>query len=245
MVRTAHHSLLFDAGPRYGSESDAGERVWLPLLQRMGERLHVLMLSHQDADHTGGALTVHLSQPQAEVLSSITTDHWLGKSLPMKRCEAGQSWQWDGVAFAVLHPLPSDYDKLLPPNARSCVLRIHAQGQTVLLAADIEAMQEKALVDRMGNALRADVLLVPHHGSKTSSTHAFLNAVQPRIAWVQAGYRNRYGHPTTAVMARYQAQGITVLESVRCGAGRWRSAQPDQVHCEREAQARYWHHQVP
>ena len=67
----------------------------------------------------------------------------------------------------------------------------------------------------------------------------------PRGAWVQAGYRNRYGHPTTAVMARYQAQGITVLESVRCGAGRWRSAQPDQVHCEREAQARYWHHQVP
>ena len=93
--------------------------------------------------------------------------------------------------------------------------------------------------------LRADVLLVPHHGSNTSSTAEFLAAVLPRWAWVQAGYRNRYGHPTAAVMARYQAQGTTVLESVRCGAGRWRSAQADQVHCERWAHARYWHHQVP
>jgi len=245
LVRTAHHSLLFDAGPRYGSESDAGERVWLPLLQRMGERLHVLMLSHQDADHTGGALAVHVAQPQAQVLSSITTEHWLGQSLPMKRCEAGQSWQWDGVAFAVLHPLPSDYDKLLPPNARSCVLRIHAQGQTVLLAADIEAMQEKALVDRMGNDLRADVLLVPHHGSKTSSTHAFLNAVQPRIAWVQAGYRNRYGHPASEVMQRYADKRIPVWDSPHCGAMHWRSDTPTQVVCERDVQRRYWHHQVP
>ena len=245
LVRTAHHSLLFDAGPRYGSESDAGERVWLPLLQRMGERLHVLMLSHQDADHTGGALAVHVAQPQAQVLSSITTEHWLGQSLPMKRCEAGQSWQWDGVAFAVLHPLPSDYDKLLPPNARSCVLRIHAQGQTVLLAADIEAMQEKALVDRMGNDLRADVLLVPHHGSKTSSTHAFLNAVQPRIAWVQAGYRNRYGHPASEVMQRYADKRIPVWDSPHCGAMHWRSDTPTQVVCERDVQRRYWHHRVP
>jgi competence protein ComEC len=245
LVRTAHHSLLFDAGPRYGSESDAGERVWLPLLQRMGERLHLLMLSHQDADHTGGALAVHVAQPQAQVLSSITTEHWLGQSLPMKRCEAGQSWQWDGVAFAVLHPLPSDYDKLLPPNARSCVLRIHAQGQTVLLAADIEAMQEKALVDRMGNALRADVLLVPHHGSKTSSTYAFLNTVQPRIAWVQAGYRNRYGHPAPEVMKRYADKGIPVWDSPHCGAMHWRSDQPKEVLCERDLQRRYWHHRMP
>ena len=211
----------------------------------MGERLHVLMLSHQDADHTGGAVAVYQSQPQAKVLSSITTDHWLGKSLPMKRCEAGQSWQWDGVEFVVLHPLPSDYDKLLPPNARSCVLRIHAQGQTMLLAADIEALQERALVERMGDTLRADILLVPHHGSKTSSTHAFLNAVQPRIAWVQAGYRNRYGHPAPEVMQRYADKGIPVWDSPRCGAMHWRSEQPNEVQCERDLQRRYWHHRMP
>jgi competence protein ComEC len=211
----------------------------------MGERLNVLVLSHQDADHTGGALAVHLAQPQAEVLSSIATEHWLGHRLPMKRCEAGQSWQWDGVAFTVLHPLPADYDKLLSPNARSCVLRIHAQGQTVLLAADIEALQEKALVDRMGESLQADVLLVPHHGSKTSSTHLFLDAVQPRIAWVQAGYRNRYGHPAPEVMQRYADKGIHMWDSPHCGAMHWRSDSPTQVVCEREVQRRYWHHRVP
>ncbi len=245
LVRTATHSLLFDTGPRYGSETDAGERVWLPLLQRMAERLDMLVLSHQDADHTGGALVVHAAHPQAEVLSSITFDHWLGKSLPIKRCEAGQQWQWDHVSFEVVHPLASDYAQMLTPNARSCVLRIQAQGQTVLLTADIEAMQEQALLQRLGEHLRADVLLVPHHGSKTSSTDGFLNAVQPRIAWVQSGYRNRYGHPAPTVMARYAAHGIPVWDSPHCGAMHWRSNAPTEVVCERDVQRRYWHHHAP
>ena len=245
LVRTAQHSLLFDAGPRYGSESDAGERVWLPLLQRMNERLDILLLSHQDADHTGGALAIHANQPQAQILSSITSAHWLGNTLKMKPCQAGQSWQWDGVQFDIIHPLASDYDKRLSPNARSCVLRVHAQGQTVLLTADIEAFQEQALLERMGTALKADVLLVPHHGSKTSSTHGFLDAVQPRIAWVQAGYRNRYGHPAQEVMARYADKGIPVWDSPRCGAMHWRSDTSTQVVCERDVQRRYWHHRVP
>jgi competence protein ComEC len=163
----------------------------------------------------------------------------------MTRCAAGQSWQWDGVQFDIIHPLASDYDKRLSPNARSCVLRIHAQGQTVLLTADIEAFQEQALLERMGDDLRADVLLVPHHGSKTSSTQAFLDAVQPRIAWVQAGYRNRYGHPAPVVMQRYADKGIPVWDSPRCGAMHWRSDAPTQVVCERDVQRRYWRHRVP
>jgi competence protein ComEC len=158
-------------------------------------------------------------------------------------------WDWDGVRFDFLHPWDASFSERAKPNTLSCVLRVQAQGGSVLLTGDIEAAQEKALIasEPVGAAspLRADVLLVPHHGSNTSSTAEFLAAVAPRWAWVQAGYRNRYGHPTAAVMARYQAQGTTVLESVRCGAGRWRSAQADQVHCERSAQARYWHHQVP
>ena len=245
LVQTSAHSLLFDTGPRYGSESDAGERVWLPLLQRLDVRLDVLVLSHQDADHTGGALAVHTAQPQAQILSSITSSHWLGQSLSMQRCEAGQQWQWDGVVFDILHPLASDYVQSLTPNARSCVLRIQAQGQTVLLAADIEAMQEQALVARMGEGLRADVLLVPHHGSKSSSTEAFLHAVNPRMAWVQSGYRNRYGHPAPSVMTRYAAHGIPVWDSPHCGAMHWRSDAPMQTVCEREVQRRYWHHAVP
>ncbi|NBW54833.1 MAG: DNA internalization-related competence protein ComEC/Rec2, partial [Betaproteobacteria bacterium] len=245
LVRTATHSLLFDTGPRYGSDSDAGERVWLPLLQRMAERLDLLILSHQDADHTGGALSVHAAQPQAEILSSITASHWLGQSLTMQRCEAGQRWQWDSVTLEVLHPLAIDYQQNLTPNARSCVLRIHAQDQTVLLTADIEAFQEQALVERLGEKLQADVLLVPHHGSKTSSTEVFLKTVNPRMAWVQAGYRNRYGHPAPAVMSRYAAQGIPVWDSPHCGAMHWRSDAPMQVDCERDRQRRYWHHRLP
>lgn len=245
LVRTAKHSLLFDTGPRYGIDSDAGERVWLPLLQSMNERLDMLILSHQDADHTGGALAIHASQAQAPILSSITSSHWLGQSLAMTRCELGQSWQWDGVDMDIVHPLASDYDKLLSPNARSCVLRIRAQGQTVLLTADIEAFQEQALTERMGKDLQADVLLVPHHGSKTSSTDVFLDAVKPRIAWVQAGYRNRYGHPAPEVMARYAAHDIPVWDSPHCGAMHWRSDQAHQVLCERDLQRRYWHHRAP
>jgi len=243
LVRTAQHSLLFDAGPRFGSDSDAGERVLLPLLQRTAEHLDTVVLSHQDSDHTGGALSVLKAQPQAEVLSSIDQAHWIANQLSIKRCEAGQGWVWDGVRFDIVHPLVADYEKVLSPNARSCVLRIQANDRVALLSADIDAFQELALVQRIGEALRADVLLVPHHGSKTSSTEAFLEAVQPRWALFQMGYRNRYGHPAPQVLQRYMARGIAVRLSPECGAMTWRSESPDQVVCEREANRRYWQHQ--
>jgi competence protein ComEC len=110
-----------------------------------------------------------------------------------------------------------------------------------LLVGDIEQAQEQALV--AGAApLAADVLLVPHHGSKTSSSAPFLDAVQPRTALVQAGYRNRFGHPAPEVLGRYQERDIRVVESARCGAATWRSVQPLQVRCERDAGRRYWQH---
>lgn len=240
LVRTATHSLLFDTGPRFGSESDAGQRVLLPLLQHLNEHLDILVLSHQDSDHTGGALSVHRLQPQAEVFTSMAPGHWMAGQMALRRCEAGQHWQWDGVAFDMLHPLAEDYQKMLSPNARSCVLRISALGQVVLLTADIEALQESALVQRRGRALQADVLLVPHHGSKTSSTESFLEVVHPRWALFQMGYRNRYGHPAPQVMQRYVQRGIGVRLSPQCGAMTWRSQEPDVMHCEREQNHRYW-----
>jgi competence protein ComEC len=109
-----------------------------------------------------------------------------------------------------------------------------------LLAGDIEAAQELALVQ--SGLSPVDLLLVPHHGSKTSSTVPFLQALQPRLALVQAGYRNRYGHPAEPVLARYREQGIALVESTRCGAASWRSDAPGQVQCEREQSRRYWHH---
>ncbi|MET3495786.1 DNA internalization-related competence protein ComEC/Rec2 [Variovorax boronicumulans] len=246
LVRTATHSLLYDAGPRYSLESDAGHRVLVPLLRALGERLDLLVLSHRDIDHTGGAPAVLAMQPQAALLSSIEATHPLQALRPAQRCEAGQRWTWDGVSFEVLHPFDTDYSSFTKPNAVSCVLRIGNGRATALLAGDIERLQEAALVARTaGERLRADVLLAPHHGSKTSSSARFLDAVQPRFALVQAGYRNRFGHPATDVLARYAERGVRVVASTHCGAARWGSATPGKVICERERHGRYWHHRVP
>ena len=247
LVRTASHTLLYDAGPRFSRESDAGHRVLVPLLRALGEKVDTLVLSHRDADHTGGAAAVLAQQPQAQAIGSIEAEHALQALRPIAPCVAGQRWDWDGVAFEVLHPQAGDTAQATKPNTVSCVLRITAAGPRApiaLLAGDIEAAQEQALLAR-GAALKADVLLVPHHGSKTSSSSAFLDAVQPRTALVQAGYRNRFGHPAADVLQRYSARGIDLVESAQCGAATWSSAQPGQVACERDAAARYWQHRVP
>jgi competence protein ComEC len=262
LVRTATHSLLYDAGPRYSAESDAGHRVLVPLLAQMGERIDTLMLSHRDSDHTGGAAAVLAMHPQAALWSSMEEAHPLHAQRPgWTRCEEGQSWVWDGVRFEVLHPpAPKALPKMPKPNEVSCVLRIGAavpamktlgaaensprisQQGTALLAGDIEAPQELALVQ--AGLSPVDVLLVPHHGSKTSSSAVFLEALRPRWGLLQAGYRNRYGHPAPVVKARYQELGIELVDSARCGAATWRSDAPDQVQCERTLRRRYWHHLI-
>ncbi len=240
LVRTATHSLLYDTGPRYSAETDAGQRVLVPLLRAWGERLDRIVISHQDSDHSGGAPAVMAMQPQADVLTSIAAEHPLQQLGTMQRCERGQSWVWDGVRFEVLHPSAADYERKLKPNALSCVLRV-TTSVSALLVGDIEAAQEQELL-QSGQALQADWLLVPHHGSATSSTTHFLEAVQPRIAVVQAGYRNRFGHPRPEVMQRYDALGVLVVQTPRCGASTWRSDAPNLVQCERNQRQRYWHH---
>ena len=248
VVRTREHVLVFDAGPAYAPGADAGERVLLPLLRSLDvRRLDVLMLSHRDGDHVGGAATLMQALPVAELRSSLEPGHALLRAGPsVQRCEAGQGWTWDGVRFDVLHPLPAHYEAGLRSNDLSCVLRISAAaGRRALLAGDLEAGQERALVDREPD-LRADILLVPHHGSKTSSSAELLAAVQPRLGLVQAGYRSRFGHPAPPVLARYQAAGIVVVASPACGAWRWISSDPAEAgSCERGRQPRYWQDRSP
>ncbi len=243
LVRTATHSLLYDAGPRYSPESDAGHRVLVPLLSRTQEPLDRLLLSHRDSDHTGGAAAVLAMRPQAPLWSSLEVEHPLWQGRSGTRCEAGQSWDWDGVRFELLHPEAAAYGTAAKPNALSCVLRITGQGGSALLAGDIEAPQERALLAR--GLAPVDWLLVPHHGSRTSSTEAFVQALRPRVALVQAGYRNRFGHPVAEVAQRYQAQGTRWVETVRCGAALWRSDSPAELDCQRERARRYWHHRPP
>ena len=247
LVRTAHHTLLFDAGPRFSLESDAGHRVLVPLLQSLQERLDMVVLSHRDMDHVGGAPAVLTMQPQAELLSSIEADNPLQSLRPARRCVAGQQWDWDGVRFTVLHPQAIDYEASAKPNTMSCVLRISAGINTALLVGDIEQPQEARLV-ASGMNLKADVLLVPHHGSNTSSSAEFLDAVSPRVAIVQSGYRNRFGHPTALVSARYAERQIAVVDSPHCGAYVWQSWAADANRfgaCWRISSQRYWHHRVP
>lgn len=247
IVRTATHTLVYDAGPRYGPESDAGHRVLVPLLRHLGERVDMLVLSHRDVDHTGGAAAVLGMQPQARLLRSLEEGHELHALRPSERCLAGQAWRWDGVDFQVLHPRTSDLASAPKPNAISCVLKVSNANAAALLAGDIEQPQEARLASdtQVRPVLAADLLLVPHHGSKTSSSEPFLDAVRPSIALVQAGYRNRFGHPAPPVVGRYRQRGIAVVASAQCGAARWQSARRDQVDCERATARRYWHHTPP
>ncbi|MBC7609723.1 MAG: DNA internalization-related competence protein ComEC/Rec2 [Polaromonas sp.] len=244
IVRTASHSMVYDTGPRFSRESDAGHRVLVPLLRAMGERIDMLMLSHRDLDHIGGAPAVLAMQPQARLVSSIEDSHELQNLRKSERCVVGQHWQWDGVDFEVLHPTAADYDIVNKSNAMSCVLRISNGRQTALLAGDLESPQELRLVanPQMAEKLKADFLLMPHHGSKTSSSAAFLDAVKPQFALAQAGYRNRFNHPVESVLERYRERGINIVKSPVCGAAIWHSGQPDQLLCHRERALRYWHH---
>jgi competence protein ComEC len=249
IVRTAHHTLLYDAGPQYSRDSEAGSRVLVPLLRVQGVReVNHLMLSHRDNDHVGGAAAVLAALPVGAMSSSLEATHTvLQGGVAHAPCRAGQTWQWDGVHFEVLHPL-SEPPTNAKPNTASCVLRVSsAQGRSALLTGDIEAAQEAALVQALGAQLRSTVLVLPHHGSKTSSTAAFLQAVSPQTAFAQAGWRNRFGHPAPEVQERVHAAGATLVRSERCGAWRWSSDTADAQHCERLSapRQRYWRHHVP
>lgn len=241
LVRTARHTLVYDTGPVYSADNDAGQRVLVPVLQSLGERrVDLLMLSHRDADHVGGVRALLERYPATSVSSSLEPDHELqARFAAHQPCQAGQAWQWDGVHFEVLHPGPRDTTPPLKPNQVSCVLRVSGGGHSALLAGDIERGEEARLVAQHGQALASDLLIVPHHGSKTSSTPDFLDAVQPRVAVFQAAYRSRFGHPAPSVWERYGERGIERVATPSCGAYRWARGAG---RCERELRPRYWHH---
>jgi competence protein ComEC len=155
------------------------------------------------------------------------------------RCAAGQRWTWDGVEFRVLWPAPGPLSG--KPNYQSCVLRVtNAAGRAALFAADIEADVERALIARERDALRADVLIVPHHGSRTSSTEPFLDSVGPFVAIFQVGYRNRFHHPHPTVFARYQMRDIVLSRSDEDGAARSEIGSQITFERYRQSHARYW-----
>jgi competence protein ComEC len=243
LARTQTRTLLYDAGPAYGPHGDSGERVVLPVLGAAGvQRLDALVLSHDDADHSGGAVSV-LEGLETDVLLSSLPDGHAARAFARvtQRCARGMRWQWDGVEFSLLHPAVSDYGRLRASNDLSCVLRVSAGGRSVLLTADIEHAAEAALLQREGRDLRAEVLLVPHHGSRGSSGAGFVRTVAPRWAVVAAGYRNRFHHPSLQVIERYRAAGAGLLRTDLDGAVTIRmDASGLRVEAERARRSRYW-----
>ncbi len=244
VVRTAGHTLLYDAGPAYGADADSGERIIAPYLRATGSlRLDAMVVTHNDIDHSGGALSVLQLADVGEFLSSLDPGGEVAQAAAHRRpCVRGDRWVWDGVDFEVLHPSRADYaDASLRINNRSCVLRVSTAHGAMLLTGDIEKAAEALLVAREGAGLRADALLAPHHGSRTSSTEPFLAAVQPRLVVVAAGYRNRFGHPRADVLGRYAGAGARVMRTDFDGAVEVRLAAGGMVaQGERAASPRYW-----
>ena len=245
-AQTARHALLYDAGPAYNADADSGSRVILPFLRASGiTRLDAMVISHDDNDHAGGAASVLAGMPVAALYSSISAEHAAWRAAPGYRlpCSAGQHWEWDGVRFELLHPSAASYARArLKSNDRSCVLKIAAAQGAVLLAGDIEARSEMDLIARNRDALRADVLVTPHHSSRTSSTAEFIAAVQPRWAVLPVGYRNRFGHPNAQVLERYRASGARLMRTDRAGAVLVRiDAEGVDVKGYRATRKRYWY----
>ena len=235
LVRTQHHDLLYDAGPAVPRGLDLGEAVVLPALRARGvTRLHALVISHGDNDHAGGAGAVMRGLPTDRVLAP---EGWAGER--MTPCRAGQSWTWDGVHFTVLHP-PPHFPYL--GNESSCVLRIDAAGASALLPGDISRHVEARLAKLPPDQVRADVLLVPHHGSDTSSSLDFIAAARPAIGLLAVGRDNRFGLPRDIVLGRYARYRTRLLDTAGAGAIHLRIG-PEGVQVRqrmRQDRRRYW-----
>lgn len=248
-VQTARHDLMYDAGPRFGRGTDAGERVILPYLRMRGVRgLDLQVLSHDDADHVGGARSVAAALP----VKAFAAPAGGAGLLParararLRACMAGQRWQWDGVDFAFLHPPAHGEGGARAGNEQSCVLRVHAAEGSLLLSGDIGAASEAALVAAHGaDALATTVVVSAHHGSRSSSSAAFVDATMAEAVIHSVGHGNPFSHPHPQVWARWAWAGArnwrtdgqgAIAVDVAAGQG-----EGVRVRAQREHQARYWH----
>jgi len=241
VIRTAHHTLLYDTGPQFTATSDAGNAIILPFLQWHGiKRLDTVILSHFDKDHEGG-LDSLLQSPDYIQQITAARPH---SSLNINPCRAGQHWNWDGVQFKILYPpehFPySRYSPYSRPNNLACVLKVTTGQHSILLPGDIEKVVEYRLVSVFGKELQSDILIVPHHGSKTSSSPKFISQVNPRFALFSTSHRNQFRHPHPDIIARYQQRQIRTFNTAELGALAFRLT-PDHLEGPSFPQRYYWH----
>jgi competence protein ComEC len=250
LLETHDATVLYDTGPRWSPQADAGGRTILPYLRWRGiGRLDLLVVSHLDSDHSGGAASIVRGIEVGAVLTSIDAGHAaLGGAANVRRCERGQSFAFGtrgGLSLTVVHPPADDYARgNRSTNAMSCVLAASVGALRVLLTGDLPAREEAELLASGGLDPLVPFTLVaaPHHGSRHSSSQALVDAVRPRWVLVQAGYRNRFGHPAPEVVARWQAAGATALRTDLAGAVQWRlRADGDAaIALARADRRRYW-----
>lgn len=238
VVETNRHTLLFDTGPRLGSALDAGGLVIAPFLKQRGvTTLDAVVLSHGDSDHTGGFDGVSGSLPLKAVIAAAGVERIAAD----KRCQDGESWSWDGVQFRFLHP-PADYSGT--DNDGSCVLHVSNGASALLLSGDIEQHAESRLQSHYRKTLAASVLLVPHHGSNTSSSEDFLAAVDPIYALIAVGHNNRYKLPHAEILERYHKRKIHLVSTADSGAISLRFGREVSVpEGYRQTARRFWHAQ--
>jgi competence protein ComEC len=251
VARTHDHTLLFDTGPAFG-DSNSGARVVIPFLRGEGiHKLDKMIVSHADSDHSGGALSILEVLPVDTFVSSLDQTHAIAQTARLAtkkniQCHEGQSWHWNGVLFEILHPFAEIYQNpQRKTNSSSCVLKITTEYGSVLIPADIERLSEQKLLEQLPQKLPSTVLIAPHHGSLTSSSAAFVRQVAPELSIFTVGYRNRFGHPRSEIMARYQEIGSTLLRSDCNGAVLIRLEQHGlSVTGWRQTRSRYWHQKM-
>ena len=211
IVMTAEHTLLFDTGARFSESFNAGDAVVLPVLKALSSRkVDTMIISHGDNDHSGGA---------EAVLTGMQVQHVISNEIALGRnvapCLAGEQWQWDGVSFRILHPAS---EAMMSGNNASCVLQIRSRYGSVLLPADIEEEAEENVISDYPDSLASSILVAPHHGSKTSSSEKFIDAVGPDLVVFPAGWMNRYQHPTEMIVKRFTDRGINSMITGECGS---------------------------
>lgn len=236
VLRTRHHSLLYDAGPSSGT-FDLGARVVLPSLRKLGiGHLDMMLLSHADADHAGGAAAVANGMPVKRVVGGETDG--LPAFLDTQRCLSGERWTWDGVSFELWQ-----WPGATNGNAKSCVLQVQANGERLLLTGDIDRAAEQAFLDSP-LAVPTDWLQAPHHGSRSSSSWPFLQRLAPTSVLISRGRGNGFGHPHPQVVERYQSLGSRMYDSAEQGAVRLRlgAFAPPVVA---RGQRRFWRERLP
>ncbi len=237
VIKTKNYTLVYDTGAKLNNHFDLGSRVVAPFLQSTGiKKIDTLMVSHADNDHIGGAVGLMQKIKTLAIITTATNE--LLNFNPIA-CNSGEQWQRDGVMFTVLHPQNNiSYDKR---NNNSCVLMVQVGIHKILLTGDIESLSERQLINHYGDDMQADIMLVPHHGSKTSSSLEFLEKVSPSYALIPVGYKNQYGHPKAEVLQRYSQLGIAVLRTDYDGAINFKiGAGPLQPSRYRQEHRHFW-----